>query len=67
MKIVQIDIDPTRVGKIVNVDAGVVGDAKLTLKKLFEQDRPDIVDILVDPEKKLPPSTKKEPGLNKRI
>lgn len=34
IKIVQIDIDATRVAKTINVDRGLVGDAKLTLQKL---------------------------------
>ncbi len=35
VKIVQIDIDPTKLGKTFNVDAGIVGDADLALQKLL--------------------------------
>ncbi len=34
IKIIQIDMNSTRVGKTTNVDVGLVGDAALTLKKL---------------------------------
>jgi len=37
IKIIQIDHDSTRIGKTFNVDAGLVGDAQLTLKKLLQQ------------------------------
>jgi len=36
-KVVQIDLDPTRIGKTVDVDVGLVGDVKLTLDKLIPQ------------------------------
>ncbi|WP_406660581.1 thiamine pyrophosphate-binding protein [Methanolobus sp. ZRKC3] len=35
IKIVQIDIDPTKIGKTFDVDAGVVGDADLVLQRLI--------------------------------
>ncbi len=35
-KIAHIDIDPTELGKIVPVEAGVAGDAKLVLQDLLE-------------------------------
>jgi thiamine pyrophosphate-dependent acetolactate synthase large subunit-like protein/rubredoxin len=35
IKIIQIDMDSTRVGKTANVEVGLVGDAPLTLKKLI--------------------------------
>ena len=34
IKIIQIDMNSTRVGKTANVEVGLVGDATLTLKKL---------------------------------
>jgi len=34
VKLIQIDIDPTRVGKTFDVDVGIVGDGKLVLEKL---------------------------------
>ena len=34
IKVVQIDVDATRVGKTINVDKGLVGDAGLILEKL---------------------------------
>ncbi|TFH44486.1 MAG: thiamine pyrophosphate-binding protein, partial [ANME-2 cluster archaeon] len=34
IKIIQIDMNSTRIGKTANVDVGLVGDATLTLKKL---------------------------------
>jgi pyruvate oxidase len=37
IKIIQIDHDSTRIGKTFNVDAGLVGDAQLTLKKLIQK------------------------------
>ena len=37
IKIIQIDVDSTRIGKTFNVDAGLVGDAQLTLKKLIQK------------------------------
>ena len=36
-KIIHIDIDPTSVGKVVDVDVAVVGDAKASLQKLAER------------------------------
>lgn len=39
IKIIQIDADPTRIGKTFNVDAGLVGDAQLTLEKLIQKTR----------------------------
>lgn len=35
IKIVQMDIDPSRVGKTFNVDAGIVGDSSLALEKML--------------------------------
>jgi len=35
VKILQIDHDPTRIGKTFDVDVGLIGDGKLTLKKLI--------------------------------
>lgn len=35
MKIIQIDIEPTRIGKIFEVEAGLIGDAKLILEELL--------------------------------
>lgn len=35
VKKVQIDIDPTRIGKTFDIDFGLVGDVKLTLEKLL--------------------------------
>ena len=35
VKILQIDNDPTRIGKTFDVDVGLIGDGKLTLKKLL--------------------------------
>ncbi|MFO7967417.1 MAG: thiamine pyrophosphate-binding protein [Archaeoglobaceae archaeon] len=37
IKIVQIDVDPSRVGKTFNVDAGIVGDSKPVLEKMLPQ------------------------------
>ncbi len=37
IKIVQIDVDPSRVGKTFDVDAGVVGDSKSVLEKMLPQ------------------------------
>jgi pyruvate oxidase len=34
VKHIQIDLDPTRVGKTFDIDVGIVGDGKLTLQKL---------------------------------
>jgi acetolactate synthase-1/2/3 large subunit len=39
-KIIHIDIDPAEVGKIVKVDAPVVGDAKLALQQLLVAIKP---------------------------
>ena len=36
-RLVQIDIDPTEIGKIYPVDVGIVGDAKATLAELAER------------------------------
>ncbi|SES80460.1 pyruvate oxidase [Methanococcoides vulcani] len=35
IKIIQIDIDPTKIGKTFDVDVGIVGDADLVLKELL--------------------------------
>jgi pyruvate oxidase len=35
IRYIQIDSDPTRIGKTFNVDVGLVGDAGLTLEKLM--------------------------------
>jgi len=35
IKILQIDHDPTRIGKTFDVDVGLIGDGKLILKKLI--------------------------------
>lgn len=35
VKILQIDHDPTRIGKTFDVDVGLIGDGKLILKKLI--------------------------------
>lgn len=36
-KLVQIDIDPTEIGKSYPVDVGIVGDAKATLRALIDR------------------------------
>ncbi len=36
-KLIQIDIDPTEIGKSYPVDIGIVGDAKATLRSLIDQ------------------------------
>jgi pyruvate oxidase len=44
-KIVQIDIDPTRLGKTFDISAGLIGDAELVLKELMlhlEQKEEDV-------------------------
>jgi pyruvate oxidase len=35
VKLIQIDLDPTRVGKTFDIDVGIVGDAKITLKEML--------------------------------
>lgn len=35
VKLIQIDLDPTRVGKTFDIDVGMVGDGKITLKELL--------------------------------
>lgn len=37
IKIVQIDVDPSRVGKTFDVDAGIVGDSSSVLEKMLPQ------------------------------
>ncbi|MFP3946334.1 MAG: thiamine pyrophosphate-dependent enzyme [Archaeoglobaceae archaeon] len=37
IKIVQIDVDPSRVGKTFNVDAGIVGDSRSVLEDMLPQ------------------------------
>ena len=37
IKIIQIDVDSTRIGKTFNVDVGLVRDTQLTLKKLIQK------------------------------
>lgn len=36
VKVAHIDIDPAEIGKVIPVDAGVAGDAKLVLQELIE-------------------------------
>ncbi|MDQ6774553.1 MAG: glyoxylate carboligase [Candidatus Dormibacteraeota bacterium] len=38
-KFIQIDIEPTQIGKVFEVDFGLVGDAKLTLAAMLEEAR----------------------------
>lgn len=38
-KFIQIDIEPTQIGKVFEVDFGMVGDAKLTLAAMLEEAR----------------------------
>ncbi len=67
-KIIHIDIDPAEIGKNVDVDIPIVGDVKLTLKKLIEKvtqglkDKPWIKQI-EEWKKKYPLSYKKTGGL----
>jgi pyruvate oxidase len=35
VKLIQIDLDPTRVGKTFDIDVGIVGDGKITLEELL--------------------------------
>jgi pyruvate oxidase len=35
VKLIQIDLDPTRVGKTFDIDVGIVGDGEITLKELL--------------------------------
>lgn len=42
IKIIQIDVDSTRIGKTFNVDVGLVGDAQLTLKRLVQKTKEKI-------------------------
>ena len=37
VKLLQIDIDPTRIGKTFDIDFGMVGDVHLTLEKLLPE------------------------------
>jgi pyruvate oxidase len=43
-KIVQIDIDPTRIGRTFDIDVGIVGDAGAALEKLLGRIREKVVD-----------------------
>jgi acetolactate synthase-1/2/3 large subunit len=49
-KIIHVDIDPSSVGKVVDVDVAVVGDAKASLERLADRlehrDRPGWFDTL---------------------
>jgi pyruvate oxidase len=48
VKIIQIDIDPTRIGKTFDVSAGLLGDASLILQKLihYVDSKPPQPDLL---------------------
>jgi len=37
VKMIQIDIDPSRIGKTFDVDVGILGDARKTLEKIIEE------------------------------
>jgi len=37
VKVIQIDLDPTRIGRIFNIDVGIIGDAGIVMEKLINE------------------------------
>jgi acetolactate synthase I/II/III large subunit len=48
-KLIQIDIDPTEIGKNYPVEVGLVGDAKIVLKALIAETGKPVADLLNRP------------------